>query len=235
VSNSSTPPAIAAAITARARASSRSGSVESRMQPSPITVRYLPLARCRKACCNDQVKSLALVCVLAATGCKCSSDSSSTSSSSSAGSEESADGSAAAPTGRSGKIDLGLRPRPPAGDSPAAPTTDVEAARKARIAELDTDGDGTVTEDERRAARGRRAQELRTTLDVDKDGKVTVAELASSRFRRLDPESIDADKNGDISVAEITTALEQRSTAWGAGRVRDRLRPQLRAGSGSGQ
>jgi hypothetical protein len=138
---------------------------------------------------------------------------------------------------RSGKIDLGLqRPNPSNTPSAAEPESEGEDSisdrRKARMAAIDTDGDGNVTGEERKAARARRAVELRAQLDADKDGKVTPAELASSRFRRFDPESVDANKDGDVSVDEIAQALEARSRAWGMGRFRAR---EGGSGAGSGQ
>src|SRR4029079_16275110 len=66
-------------------------------------------------------------------------------------------------SGRSGKVDLGIggRRAPSLGSDDSGPSTDmIEQRRKARMAALDTDGDGQVSEAERKAARDRRAGEM---------------------------------------------------------------------------
>jgi Ca2+-binding EF-hand superfamily protein len=184
------------------------------------------------------LKSLALVVVLAL-GCKGSEP---TQQAPAGSSEESANGSTGGPKGRSGKIDIAPLRRAPDGEVGVGSGREtLEERRKHRMEQMDADGNGEISEDERKASRRQRAEQLRDTLDVDKDGKVTVTELTNSRFRRLDPGAMDIDKNGDISLDELGKALETRSTAWGAGRFRDRDRARLRGitppptGSGSAQ
>lgn len=186
-----------------------------------------------------------LACALAA-GCKDSS------SSSSAGSAEQAEPSAEAnkPKGRSGKVDFG--PRRPAlpGDGDKAEGSgeerprerpslaDLDERRKSRMQQFDTNGDGQVSEDERKAARRKRAEDLRKAADTNGDGKVTPDELAGGNFRRMDPQSLDANKDGDLSVDELEAALEARTKAWGGGRLgrfdRSRRMEEMGRGSGSG-
>jgi hypothetical protein len=105
------------------------------------------------------------------------------------------------------------------------------------MAEFDQDGDGKISDDERKAARHKRAEDMRTKADANGDGKVTIEELqtSSNAFKRMDPATVDTNKDGDISLAELETALENRSKQWGGnrlGRTRDRLR-QRGAGSGA--
>ncbi len=188
----------------------------------------------------------ALVVVLAA-GCK-SSDSSS---SSNAGSSDSTDQTSEAnkPKGRSGKIELG--PRRPSLPGQADDTAgsgeerrrerpslaDLDERRKARMQQFDTDGDGQISDDERKQARHKRAEDMHKTADKNGDGKVTPDELAEGNFRRMDPQSLDTNKDGDISTAELEAALENRTRAWGGGRFgrMDRGRRGSAAGSGSGE
>jgi Ca2+-binding EF-hand superfamily protein len=163
-------------------------------------------------------KNLALVCVLAA-GCK------------NAGvdevakkddtSAESADKATPGAATRTGKIDLGARRNRPSDDGTAAPaagTEEMQDRRRARIAQFDTDGDGKISQDERKLARHKRAEDMRKQADADNNGKVTADEIAKSNFKRLDPESLDTNKDGDISTDEIEAALESRNKAWGGGR-----------------
>lgn len=178
-------------------------------------------------------KILALALVLALTGCKADSKESTSSGSSAATGTENA------PKGRSGKIDFGPRRAPsPGGEDDGAedgaPTGQdlLEERRKARLAAIDTDGDGQISDAERAANRQRRAEDLRARMDSNGDGKVTVEELTSSRFRRFDPEAADANKDGDISVDELAKVLEERGKAWGVGRLRNR--PTAGSGSAAG-
>lgn len=179
------------------------------------------------------LKSLAFLAVLAV-GCK--GDSESKPQPASTNPDDPAGGSANPGTrSRSGKIDLGTRRHAPDDHGSAAtPDDERDARRRARLATIDTDGDGEVSEEERKVQRETRAKEMHKHLDIDKDGKVTPDEAAKSRFRRLEPESMDIDKNGDISVAEIQAALEAKGNAWGAGRFRDKDRKRGRPSAGSG-
>jgi hypothetical protein len=132
--------------------------------------------------------------------------------------------------GRSGKVDFGRRRGTQPGDSTGAAAGDgvgyqpgdvrpgMEERRRQRIAQFDHDGDGKISDEERKAARRRRAEDLRKNADANGDGKVTPDELAKGNFRRLAPESVDTNKDGDISIEEIESALEQRNRAWGGGR-----------------
>ncbi len=133
--------------------------------------------------------------------------------------------------GRSGKIDLPpQRQRAADGDRPALPdeaSSDDrrerrDERRKDRMAELDKDGDGQISDVEREAGRKARVDEMKTRLDTDGDGKLTIAELKESRMaRRLgdDLDAVDADKNGEISAEELQKSMDaMRANMWGGGR-----------------
>ncbi len=207
------------------------------------------LAPWREACSNRRAmrKSLfgfALACVFAA-GCKDSSSKPTTG----PAADDSTD-----TAHRSGKIDLGSRRPSSPGDTHADTGSgsgsgsgerpkleDLEDRRKARLAQFDTDGDGKISEQERKVARHKRAEDMRTKADANGDGKVTIDELSNGTFRRMDPAAIDTNKDGDISVDELDVALEARSRQWGNGRLGripgadrgDRMRRGPRGGSGS--
>jgi len=133
-----------------------------------------------------------------------------------------------APKGRSGKIDIPQqRQRAADGDRPALPDDQDrserrEERRKERMAELDKDGDGQISDAEREAARKVRLDEMKTRLDTDGDGKLTVAELKESRMaRRLGDQldAIDADKNGEVSADELQKSMDtMRANMWGGRR-----------------
>lgn len=168
------------------------------------------------------MKRIAIACLLAA-GCRA--ESSSSRASGSAAAPAAATDPGAGARSRPGKIDLGVRPGGVASAAGSAtPTDDVEARRRARMAAIDTDGDGVISADERAVARRARAEGMRDRYDRDHDGKLTPDELAKSGWRRFDPESVDLDHDGDISVDELGQSIEQRSMAWGAGRFRLRGR-----------
>lgn len=128
--------------------------------------------------------------------------------------------------GRSGKIEF---TRPLRRDQPALPSGEeggsddrqarweqrrerMEERRKERMAELDTDGDGTLSPEELAAARVKRAEEMRGRFDTNGDGKLTPDELAGARmFRRgtNDPSELDTNKDGDISNAELEAGMDK--------------------------
>jgi Ca2+-binding EF-hand superfamily protein len=153
-----------------------------------------------------------------------------------------------APAGRSAKIDVPpRRPLPRLADAEAAgedprPTREERLAR--RMARLDTDGDGVISDEERAALRAQRRAELQARLDRDGDGTVTDAERLTARleraeamtarldadgdgaltieelenaprFRRLDPAAADGDGDGVLSVDELAKALE--ANGWRRG------------------
>jgi len=179
------------------------------------------------------LSKLTVVCLLA-TGCKNASVDKKDDPS-----VESGDGKAGAAP-RSGKIDLGARRN--RGDVATAGSDAVKEdrrealddRRRERIAQFDGDGDGKISDDERKAARYKRAEDMRKQADADGNGKVTPDELAKGNFRRLDPETLDVNKDGDVSIEELETALEQRTRAWGGGRLRGdgRFGPRFKDGSG---
>lgn len=152
--------------------------------------------------------------------------------------EESTAGSAAPSAeqpvnkGRSGKIDL-PKPRQPAvtGDQPALPDQAQEPGdddrrarreerRKQRMADLDKDGDGQISEEERAEARKARMDAMSKRLDTNNDGKLTVEELKASRMGgRFDADAIDVNKDGVISPEELQKSMDDmRTRGWGGGR-----------------
>ncbi len=96
-----------------------------------------------------------------------------------------------------------------------------------RMAKLDTDGDGVISDQERAAAMKQRAETLRTKLDTNGDGKLTPDELAATKGRMHfdDPAALDINKDGDISVDELAAAMKAR---------RDTMRDQWQNGGGAG-
>lgn len=136
-------------------------------------------------------------------------------------------------TGRSGKIDLPQRRRPtgdedtarpglPDGDRPQLTDEERKARREERrqerMAELDKDGDGTISEAERETARKERMAEMRSRMDTNGDGKLTVEELQGSRASRRfgDVSAMDTNKDGEISPEEMQKQMEtMRAQGWG--------------------
>jgi hypothetical protein len=160
------------------------------------------------------MQKLSIVFVLALAGCGSCSDASSSSTPAPTKPTANAPAAPAAPT-----------QKPSLGDS-AKPGAGRGAWGKGQ-AELDTNGDGIISDEERDAALSRRAVSMHQRLDKDGDGKVTQAELeADPRLaRRLgDPSKIDTNHDGDISVEELQAALKSRYDEW-----------RGRRGSGSGQ
>jgi hypothetical protein len=121
---------------------------------------------------------------------------------------------------RSAKIDI--KPTLPASpDDPPRGDTDDPARgnpgaraewRKRRMAKLDTNGDGVISDEERAAAARERIAGMHARLDSDGDGKLTPAELASApgRMHFDDPAAVDTNHDGDISADELAAALKAR-------------------------
>jgi len=107
-------------------------------------------------------------------------------------------------------------------DNPAPAATDKAAGREERMkereAELDTNHDGVVSEDERAAGMKKRAEMMRQKLDTNSDGKLTPDELAAAKGRMKfdDPAALDTNHDGDISVDELQAAMKARWDKWHA-------------------
>jgi Ca2+-binding EF-hand superfamily protein len=82
-----------------------------------------------------------------------------------------------------------------------------------RMAKIDKNGDGVISDEERAAGMKARAEMMRKRLDADGDGKLTPAELtgARSRMRFEDPAALDTDHDGDISVDELLAGMKARA------------------------
>src|SRR5262245_29018640 len=139
-------------------------------------------------------KSLVVVGALSITGCKTEEAASSNSSGPAA--TEGAQPAPSTTKPRSGKIDLGMqRPaRPERGGERPAPTDEQredwrqrrDERRKERMAQLDSDGDGTLSEAELAAGRHHRAEQMHARLDTNGDGKLSLEEVGAAKFRRID-------------------------------------------------
>lgn len=92
-----------------------------------------------------------------------------------------------------------------------------EAARAQREAalqaRLDADGDGVVSEQERADGRRQRATNMHARFDQDGDGKVTAQELSETPFARFDS-TTDTNGDGQISVEELDAAMKERRRGW---------------------
>lgn len=120
--------------------------------------------------------------------------------------------------GRSGKIVL---PNAPHAERPGLPDDQArtegdrdtvsqqarEERRRQRMSELDTDGDGEISDEERAAARAKREAEMLERLDKNKDGKIDDAERDAARKDRANEMHARLDKNGDgkLSLDEMST------------------------------
>lgn len=145
---------------------------------------------------------------------------------------------------RSGKIDLPTLPKPaPPATEEAEPddrTVSLQAReerRRQRMAEVDANGDGEISDEERQAARAKREQEMKARLDANKDGvvseeergnalhqravdmharmdrdgdgKLTIAELQNGPFNRFEG-NVDANGDGQVSVDELDQSIRER-------------------------
>jgi len=92
---------------------------------------------------------------------------------------------------------------------------------------LDTNNDGTVSDEERAAARRQRIEGMRSHLDANGDGKLTIDELKAAQdqqganggrrgrmMRFDDPAALDTNHDGDISADELEAAMKARREEW---------------------
>lgn len=93
-----------------------------------------------------------------------------------------------------------------------------------RMARMDKDGDGKISDEERAAAMKERTERMRQRLDTNGDGKLTPDELASSKGRMHfdDPAALDTNHDGDISADELQAGMEARREQMREQRNRDR-------------
>jgi hypothetical protein len=84
--------------------------------------------------------------------------------------------------------------------------------REKVLKDLDTDGDGKISDEERAAGRKKRVERMRAKLDTNGDGKLTPDELKAStgRMKFDDPAALDTNKDGDISVDELEAGMQAR-------------------------
>ena len=116
-----------------------------------------------------------------------------------------------------------LPPGRPEGSAAAAPTDPRPHVpmdrpwmnRGERMAKLDTDGDGKISDEERAAGMKARAENIRQRMDANGDGKLTVDELANAQGRMKfdNPAAIDTNKDGEISTDELAAAMKARRDA----------------------
>ena len=103
--------------------------------------------------------------------------------------------------------------------------SDLEALRQARFAEIDTNGDGKVTQEEfvaHAAARSsERAAEMFARLDADGDGSLSRDALESRGRGNMGERLIqraDADGSGGVSQEEFDAAMERFAERRGGGK-----------------
>jgi hypothetical protein len=129
---------------------------------------------------------------------------------------------AASGTARSAKIDIKpVRPPPPSltPDDPAKADDSQDRPRRGgRMAQMDTNGDGVISDEERAAAMTERVNAMHARYDTDGDGKLTPKELSGARGRlRFDnPEALDTNHDGDISPDELAVGMKAKRDQWRA-------------------
>lgn len=113
-------------------------------------------------------------------------------------------------------------PTPLGSDTPALPD---EGGRHhgGRMAKMDTDGDGKISDEEREAAMKDRSAKMRSRLDTNGDGKLTPDELANAKGRMKfdDPTALDTNNDGDISADELEAGMTARRDEMRAQRLLD--------------
>jgi hypothetical protein len=100
---------------------------------------------------------------------------------------------------------------PPEALDPARPPDRGFGARD-RMAQMDSDGDGKISPEERELARKQRAERMRLRLDTNGDGKLSPEELGAmqGRMKFDDPAALDTNHDGDISNDELETGMQAR-------------------------
>jgi Ca2+-binding EF-hand superfamily protein len=93
-----------------------------------------------------------------------------------------------------------------------------------RMARMDTDGDGKISDEEREAAMKERTAKMRARLDTNGDGKLTPDELANAKGRMKfdDPAALDTNKDGDISADELEAGMKARRDEMRQQRIQGR-------------
>jgi hypothetical protein len=123
-----------------------------------------------------------------------------------------------------------MAPRPPPSRGEVPPGRDIgalgeterdgddeRASRRAeRRAEMDTDRDGQISEEEQMAARQARAADRLAQYDTDGDGKIGEAERTAMRTQRAEEVvgRFDTDGDGKVSPAEAAEARGRRGRAF---------------------
>jgi hypothetical protein len=94
-----------------------------------------------------------------------------------------------------------------------------------RMARMDKDGDGKISDEEREAAKKERTDRMRQRLDTNGDGKLSPDELANTKGRMKfdDPAALDTNHDGDISADELQAGMQARRDEMRAQRMKDRL------------
>lgn len=113
---------------------------------------------------------------------------------------------------------------PDGSDHPQLPTGD-NGWRGDRMARMDKDGDGKISDEEREAAMKERSERMRQRFDTNGDGKLTPDELANAKGRMKfdDPAALDTNHDGDISADELQAGIQARREQLRSQRMQDRL------------